>query len=1285
MKIRLLTLALVVLTTISPSEESRSSSNQGRGVSGWKILSGPVSPVNLTGPKRYAAVVDPSLRRAMETLSARNGHAVQYRFSGNQSHPVQVRGFRSRRYNGSAETQARAFLREHQDLVGTSGSEGELLLRSIRESATGNHVRFQSGHEGIPVHGSFVSVHLNHSGEVVMVNNISPARQPGDFARRVERMQAAGITDQEAISRAMSAVGVRSLRLPPEAVRVVVAAPDQARADSVFSAAWKIQLAAADPLGDWQIVVDGETGAVIEEQNLMRFANGRGRVFEPNPVVSNRDPLLRDNNDSDAAIPAQSYFTRDLPDLDDSGTLTGPYANTSLTANRAVQPNLIFEYTRSDPRFEEVNAYYHVDSMQRYIQSLGFSSLVRRSVPMNVHAQMDADDRSLGDASYYSPFDGGLHFSDGGVDNAEDGEIVAHEYAHAMIYDQIPNVGTGGETAALLEGFADFWAASYFSAVSQGHQDTCIADWDAVEYSPEFPNCRTRVDRQRHYPEDLENEPHRDGEIWSSTLWQIYQVLGRELTNLLVLESNYLLSPAADFREAANAVLEVDTALYGGMHVPFLRQTFQGRGILSSQDNASVPLFSDRPKTGSIASGAGTGGTFAPVQYAIVISSSVASVRFDLDTDDPVDIDLFVRRNDAVAVGGDGVIVADARAQSALGTEVIVLSDKSSPILRPGVYYVAIVNFSTSAASYDISATAVQANPVDGEFPQSGELVTRTIPASPDGSLQLDPVQFAFVTSTDSALLQVDLVASRPTEIQLYGRFGGKVLQSSSGGIVADLVGESLGGEEHFLITRASVPALRTGEYFFVVGSSEPEPVEFTLRITASTTSLSDKLYFPFYINGREPSLGSSSFFIGLAILNDSDEIAIANFELLGPDGKRITDPVQRLLLVGEQIPVTVNQLFGLPDDHDLRGWVEVSSNVALKGFFLLFDSDFSQVMDGADVSDKTSTTLVFPHVERHGEEFNTVISLCNPGDVAATATYQEFNPAGQKVFSEVIVVPARGSFIGGTTGFDRTSGFIKVTSDAPLAGVEVFGNDQELAALKAVPPGTSNTLFYPHFVINRGYDTLFSLSNPTDLVGQVFLLAFREDGDLLVQITKDMGPNSQVVAPINSLFGIEPDDLVQVGFIKIQSNIVKELVGFAKINFTEGDITSTAAIPASNSPQKTLTFSHVANDVPSGRSGEGSLYTTGITLMSDDTDASYDVIVFDNKGNRLIQSNPFLLPKGKKVSKVLAGSDLTQAFISQAIVAGSGYVKVRSNIPIYGFELFFTRDLTLNSAVPPQ
>ena len=895
MKTRLLTLALVVLTTISPSEESRSSSDQGRGVSGWKILSGPVSPVNLTGPKRYAAEADPALRRAMATLSARNGHAVQYRFSGNQSHPVQVRGFRSRRYNGSAESQARAFLREHQDLVGTSGSEGELFLRSIRESATGNHVRFQSGRQGIPVHGSFVSVHLNHSGEAVMVNNISPARQPGNVAQRVEKMQAARITDQEAISRAMSSVGVRSLRLPPDAVRVIVAGPDPA--DSMFSAAWKVQLAAADP----------------------------------------------------------------------------------------------------------------------------------------------------------------------------------------------------------------------------------------------------------------------------------------------------------------------------------------------------------------------------------------------------VDIDLFVRRDDAVAVGGDGVIVADARAQSALGTEAIVLSDKTSPILRPGVYYVAIVNFSTSAASYELSATSVRANPVEGEFPQSGELVTRTIPASPDGSLWLDPVQFAFVTSVDSALLQVDLVASRPAEIQLYARFGGKVLQSSSGGIVADLVGESLGGEEHFLVTRASVPALRTGEYFFAVGTSEPEPVEYTLRITVSTTSLSDKLYFPFYINGRESALGSSSFFIGLAILNDSDEIAIANFELLGPDGKRIADPAQRLLLVGEQIPVTVNQLFGLPDDHDLRGWVEVTSNVPLKGFFLLFDSDFSQVMDGADVSDKTSTTLVFPHVERHGEEFNTVISLCNPGEVAATATYQEFNPAGQKVFSEVIVVPARGSFIGGTTGFDRASGFVKVISDVPLAGVEVFGNDRELAALKAVPPGTSHTLFYPHFVINRGYDTLFSLSNPTDVLGQVFILAFREDGDLLVQTTKDMGPNSQVVASINSLFGIEPDDLVQVGFIKIQSNIVKELVGFAKINFTEGDITSTAAIPASNSPQKTLTFSHVANDVPSGRNGEGSLYTTGITLMADDTDASYDVIVYDNKGNRVIQSNPFLLPKGKKVSKVLAGSDLTQAFISQTIVAGSGYVKVRSNIPIYGFELFFTRDLTLNSAVPPQ
>ena len=64
------------------------------------------------------------------------------------------------------------------------------------------------------------------------------------------------------------------------------------------------------------------------------------------------------------------------------------------------------------------------------------------------------------DNSFYSPGDRGLHFGDGGVDDAEDADIVLHEYGHSVQDNQVPGWGPGGDTeqGAIGEGFGDLLA-----------------------------------------------------------------------------------------------------------------------------------------------------------------------------------------------------------------------------------------------------------------------------------------------------------------------------------------------------------------------------------------------------------------------------------------------------------------------------------------------------------------------------------------------------------------------------------------------------------------------------------------------------------------------------------------------------------------------------------------------------------------------------------------------------------------------------------------------------------
>lgn len=182
----------------------------------------------------------------------------------------------------------------------------------------------------------------------------------------------------------------------------------------------------------------GAVGETNESDNTWEHAFNWiariGYVFNPNPVVTSGDTTLRDNNNQDSATLTNQRVQVTLQGLDGTGYLRGAYVNLTAPgmtgagtrcdagqpngsgkpAGLAFEPTLVYNYTRSNDRFEEVMAYYHIDAMQRYIQSLGFSNVVNRSIPVHAHCYSSDD-------SAYSTGDSGIGFGDGGVDSAEDG------------------------------------------------------------------------------------------------------------------------------------------------------------------------------------------------------------------------------------------------------------------------------------------------------------------------------------------------------------------------------------------------------------------------------------------------------------------------------------------------------------------------------------------------------------------------------------------------------------------------------------------------------------------------------------------------------------------------------------------------------------------------------------------------------------------------------------------------------------------------------------------------
>jgi hypothetical protein len=310
-------------------------------------------------------------------------------------------------------------------------------------------------------------------------------------------------------------------------------------------------------------------------------STGLGSVFAPNPVQTLGDESLTDQKDADSAVPAAAYRQVTLTNLDGSGFLRGDYANIiSETGNPAYSPTNTFLYTRHQDEFEQVMAYYWITESEKYIQSLGFGT-TRRAVnnrPQNVRIDQWGADNSFATTHPKNE----LRFGKGGVDDAEDAEVILHEYGHAIHFSQ--NFSFASEEAgAISEGFGDYWSGDVSSIVSArlgtpNPDPACIADWDSTSYTSSVPHCLRRLDTNLHYPTDLNGEVHHDGQIWSRALWDIRTALGNHDADIIILEGQFDF-PGTTMTDLANRTVAAAQP-FGQQAVTAVTTAFKNRGIL---------------------------------------------------------------------------------------------------------------------------------------------------------------------------------------------------------------------------------------------------------------------------------------------------------------------------------------------------------------------------------------------------------------------------------------------------------------------------------------------------------------------------------------------------------------------------------------------------------------------------------------------------------------------------------------------------------------------------------
>ncbi len=360
----------------------------------------------------------------------------------------------------------------------------------------------------------------------------------------------------------------------------------------------KVKLVPAEKnIGDWEFYIDAESGTILKAQDNSHYsgdahstqsATASGWLFDPDPLSSSTasygDAGFSDAGDVDSDSLTAHTVQRDLLDVTLDGStykLVGPYAQVvdseSPFTGLYDQDSSNFHFTRSQSGFEAVNCYFHIDQSMRYInETLNFTLM-----PYQYSGGVKVDPHGLSgaDNSHYITSTGEVAFGDGGVDDAEDMFVVLHELGHGL-HDWVTNGGLS-QVDGLSEGCGDYWAMSYLRSVTNFTSADPEYNWAFIwDGHNEFWDGRL-TNYSNLYPSGLVGQIHTDGQIWASSLMQIWDLIGREVTDELFLEALSMLNGSSSQEDAANAFIQADTDLFAGAHLADIYSVFQARGYVS--------------------------------------------------------------------------------------------------------------------------------------------------------------------------------------------------------------------------------------------------------------------------------------------------------------------------------------------------------------------------------------------------------------------------------------------------------------------------------------------------------------------------------------------------------------------------------------------------------------------------------------------------------------------------------------------------------------------------------
>lgn len=303
-----------------------------------------------------------------------------------------------------------------------------------------------------------------------------------------------------------------------------------------------------------------------------------GMVYLPNPIVvtnNNYGGKYVDNNDKNSQELADARERVRFPMFFNNGKFI--FKQGFITLKDIHTPNILpvaptdtfLNYTRDQSGFEDVNVYYHLYNYSEYVKRTGFSTLLD-SIYVDTHGE-GGEDNSFFDPARYPYI---LEFGTGNVDDAEDAQVVIHEFGHSLSTLAAPGTARGHERLSMEEGQADYVAMSYSQSLNKNKHHK-VFSWDG--HNEFWDGFVTNTDRKY---KKLTGILDMDREIWSTALICIHDKIGKAKTDSLVFSYYYHQSYETSMPQMAGVILKMDSLLFKGRNVVNIWQCFTDREIL---------------------------------------------------------------------------------------------------------------------------------------------------------------------------------------------------------------------------------------------------------------------------------------------------------------------------------------------------------------------------------------------------------------------------------------------------------------------------------------------------------------------------------------------------------------------------------------------------------------------------------------------------------------------------------------------------------------------------------